>query len=121
MTELTAYGLSALALIAGAYAGWLTYRQQTFSNLLFYAIALLELLLIAQLVGGCVALARTTRDVEGATFVAYLITVVVVPVAAVLWGIADKTRWGTGVVVVGMVTVAALCVRLLDIWTGGYA
>jgi hypothetical protein len=36
----------------------------------------------------------------------------------VLWGIAEKSRWGTGVVVVAMLTVAVLCVRVLQIWKG---
>lgn len=121
MTELTGYGLGLLALAAGAYAAWLTLRRRTFSDGLFYAVAVVELLLVAQLVGGCIALSRTSRDVEGITFVAYLITIVLVPVAAVLWGVSDKSRWGTGVVVIGMVTVAALCLRLVDIWSGHYA
>lgn len=121
MTELTGYGLIALALVAAAYAGWLTLRRRTFDDGLFYVVAALEVLLVAQLVGGCVALAQTTRNVDGVTFVSYLVTVVLIPVAAVLWGVSDKSRWGTGVVVIGMVTVAALCLRLLDIWSGRYA
>ena len=65
-----------------------------------------------------IALETTSRDVDGVLFVSYLFTVVVIPPAAVLWGIAEKSRWGTGVVVVAMLTVAVLCVRLLDIWKG---
>ncbi|MGH3359363.1 MAG: hypothetical protein ACRDO7_11210 [Nocardioidaceae bacterium] len=121
MTELSGYGLCVLALAGGVYAGWLTIRRRLFSDGLFYAVAALEVLLVAQLVGGCIALAQTARDVDGVTFVAYLVTVVLVPIAAVLWGVSDKSRWGTGVVVVGLVTVAALCLRLLDIWSGRYA
>lgn len=121
MTDLTAYALCTLALAVAAYAGVLTVRNRPFSNGLFYAVAALEVLLIAQLIGGCIALAQTSRDVEGATFVAYLITVVTVPIAAVLWGVSDKSRWGTGVVLIGMVTVAALGLRLVDLWSGSYA
>lgn len=121
MTEPTGYALGAFALVVAAYAGWLTLRRRAFSDGLFYAVAALELLLVAQLVGGCIALARTTRDVEGVTFVSYLVTVAAIPVAAVLWGVSDKSRWGTGVVSIGMVTVAALCLRLVDIWSGHYA
>lgn len=121
MTELTAYGLCAFALAVAGYAGILTARTRPFSNGLFYAIAALEVLLVAQLVGGCIALAQTGRDIDAVTFVAYLITVVIVPVVAVLWGVSDKSRWGTGVVVIGMSTVAVLCLRLLDLWSGQYA
>lgn len=121
MTDLTAYGLCALALAVSAYAGWLTVRERPFDNALFYAVAALEVLLVAQLIGGCIALAQTDRDVDGVTFVAYLVTVVIVPVVAVLWGVSDKSRWGTGVMVIGMITVAVLCLRLLDLWSGTYA
>ncbi|MRJ77395.1 hypothetical protein GEV29_12680 [Aeromicrobium sp. SMF47] len=120
MTDLVAYGIAILALAIAAYAGWLTYRRENFSNPLFYAIAVLEIALIALLVGSSVALGKTDRDVDGVLFVSYLVTLVVIPPAAVLWGIAEKSRWGTGVVVVAMITVAALSARLLGIWKGTY-
>jgi len=38
-----------------------------------------------------------------------------------LWGVSDKSRWGTGVVVIGMITGGVLCLRLLGLWSGLYA
>jgi hypothetical protein len=116
VTDTVAYGLAIAALVASLFAGWHTVTERPFGNPLFYAIGVLEIGLIALLVGGIAALSMTTRDVDGVLFVSYLVTVVVIPPAAVLWGIAEKSRWGTGVVVVAMLTVAVLCVRLLDIW-----
>lgn len=121
MTETVAYGIAAAATLVAAWAGWHMYREQPVGNPLFYAVAALELALIALLVGGIVALNSTSRDVDGTLFVSYLVTVVVIPPAAVLWGIAEKSRWGTGVLVVALLTVAVLCVRLLGIWKGTYA
>lgn len=118
MTQPIATVVALLALVVAAYAGWHTWRRLPFSNPLFYAVAALEVLLVAVLVGGAIALARTDRDVEGALFVSYLVTVALIPPAAVLWGIAEKSRWGTGVVVVAMITVAALTFRLHGIWEG---
>jgi hypothetical protein len=118
VTETVANGLAIAALLAAAFAGWHTLTQRPFGNPLFYVIGVLEIALIALLVGGIAALSMTSRDVDGVLFVSYLVTVVVIPPAAVLWGIAEKSRWGTGVVVVAMLTVAVLCVRLLDIWKG---
>lgn len=109
-------GLSALA-VAG-HAGWHTLRDRPFSNPLFYAISVLELALLVLLVGSSVALAGTDRDVDGVLFISYLVTVVVIPPAAVLWGIAEKSRWGTGVVAIALLTVAALVGRLHGIWEG---
>lgn len=118
MNEPVAWVVGLAALAVAAYAGWHTVRDRPFSNPLFYAIAVLELMLLVLLVGASVALAGTGRDVDGGLFVSYLVTVVVIPPAAVLWGIAEKSRWGTGVVVIALVTVAALTGRLHGIWEG---
>ena len=118
MTDTVAYGVAIAALFAALFAGWHTLTRRPFGNPLFYAIGVLEVALVALLVGGIAALSMTSRDVDAVLFVSYLVTVVVIPPAAVLWGIAEKSRWGTGVVVVAMLTVAVLCVRLLDIWKG---
>lgn len=121
MTDLVAYGVAGLAVVVAMFAGWHTYRRLEFSNPLFYAVAVLEIVLVGLLIGGSVALGSTSRDVDGVLFVSYLVTLVVIPPAAVIWGIAEKSRWGSGVVVVAMLTVAVLSVRALDIWTGAYA
>ncbi len=116
MTEPVAWTVAVLALAVALFAAWHLWRDEAFSNALFYAVAVLEVALVALLVGGSVALARTDRDVDGVLFVSYLITQVVIPPVAVLWGIAEKSRWGTGVVVVAMLTTAVLCARLHGIW-----
>ncbi len=118
MNETVAYGIAGVATLVAAWAGWHMLRQQPVGNPLFYGVAVVELLLIALLIGGCIALGSTSRDVEGGLFVSYLVTLVVIPPAAVLWGIAEKSRWGTGVVVVALLSVAVLCVRTLQIWDG---
>ena len=121
MNDPVAYGIAILALVVAAFAAWHMYRRQEFSNPLFYAVGVLEIALLALLVGGSIALGSTSRDVDGVLFISYLVTMVVIPPAAVIWGIAEKSRWGTGVVVVAMLTVGALSVRLLGIWKGTYA
>lgn len=120
MTDSVAYGIAIAAALIAVFAGWHTLRRKPFSNPLFYAVGILEIALLALLVGGLIALASTRRDVDGVLFVSYLVTIAVIPPAAVLWGIAEKSRWGTGVVVISMLTVSVLCVRLLDIWKGTY-
>lgn len=121
MTEPIAYGIAILALAVAAFAGWHTLRSRELGNPLFYAVSIVEIVLIVLLVGGSIALAQTSRDVDGVLFVSYLVTMVVIPPAAVLWGIAEKSRWGTGVVVIAMLTIAALSLRLLGIWKGPHA
>ena len=118
MNELVAYSVALLALGVAGFAGILMVKRQPVNNPLFYAAAVVEIALLAVLVGGCIALAQTSRDVDGVLFVSYLITLVIVPPAAIVWGVAEKSRWGTGVVVVAMLTVAVLCFRVLSIWQG---
>ena len=118
MNETVAYAVAISALLIAGLAAMHTARKQLFGNPLFYAITVLEIVLIGLLIGGCIALGRTSRDVDGVLFVSYLVTVVVIPPAAVLWGIAEKSRWGTGVVVVAMLSIAVLLIRLLGIWQG---
>lgn len=86
------------------------------SDRYFAVLGALLVLLLAQAVGGCVALGATDRAVEGITFVAYLFTaLLVVPVGAAL-ALVERTRWGTGVLVVMVLTVLACEVRLHDLW-----
>ena len=116
MNETVVNAIALLAVAVAAHAAWHTLRDAQFSNSLFYTMSVLEVALLGLLVGGAVALGRTERDVDGVLFISYLVTIVVIPPAAVLWGIAEKSRWGTGVVVVAMLTVAVLCVRVEQIW-----
>lgn len=121
MTDTVAYTVAILATAVAIFAAWHTARSLPFGNPLFYAVAVLEVAVIGLLVGGSIALGSTEREVDGVLFVSYLVTLVVIPPAAVLWGIAEKSRWGTGVVTVALLTVGALCVRVLQIWEGTYA
>ena len=53
-------------------------------------------------------LASTDRDVNGPVFVAYLLGLVVVLPLASVWALAEKSRWGTGVLVIaGLVLLGA--------------
>jgi hypothetical protein len=85
----------------------------------FLALAVLEVLLLVQLVWGCVALAGTERDVSGATFVSYLVTAALAPVAGALFSLAERSRVGTTILLLAVATVAGLELRLDDIWSAG--
>jgi len=120
VNEVVGYALALGAVVVGVWAGVLLVRDRRVDNPFFYAAAVLELALVVGFVAGCVALARTSEDVDGVLFVSYyLASVLAVPVALV-WSIAEKSRWGTGVLVVALLTVAVLLVRVVDIWNGTY-
>jgi hypothetical protein len=78
--------------------------------------ALLEAVLLVQAVVALVALSRGTHLAETATFLAYLIGVLLVPVAGVLWARTEPTRWAGTVVAVAATEVAIMGWRLLQLW-----
>ena len=87
----------------------------------YVAMAVLEVALLVQVVWGLVALGGTSRDVEGATFVSYLVTAVVAPVVGAFLSLAERTRVGTAILLLAVATVAGMEVRLWQIWGAGGA
>ena len=93
-------------------------RDQAAEDSMFVLLGVTELVLLGQLVAGCFALAHTERDVEGTLFVSYLVgAALALPIGA-FWSLAERTRAGTVVVLLAVLTVAALEVRLDAIWAG---
>lgn len=111
LTMVVAGVLSAWALVAAA-------RDRRPSRNQLIGTAVLELLLLGQAIGGAVALAVTDRDIEAITFIGYHLTAVTVLVAGVAWGIADRSRWGNGVIAIVCATEIVLLLRLLQLWAG---
>ena len=79
-------------------------------------LALLELGLLVQAVVGLVQLFTTERDLDKFSFGGYLIgALVVIPVAA-FWSLAERSRWGPGVLLVGCLAIPVMIVRLGQLW-----
>lgn len=85
---------------------------------LFGGAAVLELGLVTQAVVGFVNLFGTDRQVDGLTFGGYLVGVLLILPLAGFWSLAERTRWGPAVMVVGCLAVTVLIVRLGQIWDG---
>jgi hypothetical protein len=99
-------------LVLAAYAGLATARNRRMGVDLLVALGVLEVLLlvVAKLAGG----ARPAGGLP--TLIGYLIALPIVPVAAGLWGLMERTRWGPAVIVVAGLVAAVLMVRLHQIW-----
>jgi hypothetical protein len=82
---------------------------------------LLEALLVVQAVIVGIALIGGERPEDPATFISYLVGVLLVPVAGLLWARTEPTRWAGTVIAVAGATVAVMVWRLLKLWeaTGG--
>lgn len=118
MTPTVAWVVAACGLTVAARAAWLVVRARRVDDTQFYLVAAAEAVLVVVAVGGFVALARTTRSVDGVVFGSYLATTASVLPLALLWGVSDTSRWGPGTVAIGGVVVAVLALRLLQIWVG---
>ena len=59
---------------------------------------------------------RSTDSTEKATFVAYLVSLPVIPIGTALLTIKEKSRWAMGSMAVGAFAVAVMAVRLQQIW-----
>ncbi|WP_380168060.1 hypothetical protein [Jannaschia sp. R86511] len=80
----------------------------------------LELLLLGQAAVAVVLMATGSGPVGSTVlFVSYLATVVCVLPLAVWWASAERDRWSSAVVAVAAFTVAAMVLRLWDVWRGG--
>jgi len=80
------------------------------------AAGVLEGLLLLQAALATAALAGGERPEDTPTFVSYLIGVLLVPVAGVLWARTERTRWAGTVLAVAGAVVAVMAWRLLQLW-----
>ena len=98
------------------YALLMTVLNHRMNVPLLAAVGVLEILLLVQ-VGIVVAkLAGGERPASLPTLIGYLVATPIVPLAAVFWGLMERTRWGPAVIAVAGVVAAVLMVRLHEIW-----
>ncbi|MFD7096513.1 hypothetical protein [Streptomyces xanthophaeus] len=110
-----AIGVAALAL--AAWCGHAAWRDQPTKDWHFIGMAVVTLLVLAQLVVGIVKLAQGGEPDEGAViFVAYLVGALAAIPAAGLLSLTERSKWGSVTVAAAAVVLAVLEVRLYDIW-----
>lgn len=106
-----AVGVGLLCAIAG-----LSGRRP--SDLTVGGMALVLVLLIAQVVIGIVApLAGNPPTGSLLEFWVYLVSAVLLPPAAVLWALVERSRWSTVVMGIAALAVAVMAWRMQVIWT----
>ena len=110
-----------VAVVVAALGGLSTALRRRIGLAHLVGAGALELVLVVQAVVAGVALAGGHRPAELSTFVAYLGSVVLLPVAGLLWARSEPTRWAGTVLGVAALAVAVMLWRLLDLWrvTGG--
>ncbi|MFJ3924323.1 hypothetical protein [Streptomyces sp. NPDC090022] len=120
MLDALTVAIGAAALALAAWCGHAAYRDQPTKDWHFIGMAVVTVLVLAQLAIGLFLLARGEKAHEGTViFVAYLIGAFATIPAAGLLSLSERTKWGSVTVSAGAVVLAVLEVRLFDIWSGG--
>jgi hypothetical protein len=82
------------------------------------AVALVEVLLLAQVVIALIAPAAGNHPTGNlGEFWVYLATACLMPPAAIAWALADRSRWSTVVLGVAALAIAVMAYRMNQIWT----
>jgi len=106
------------AVLAGLLCVVLGLAGRKPADVTIIALAVVELLLLAQIV--IAVIAPTVGNPPSGNpfeFWLYLITAAIIPPLAVLWALTDRTRWSTVVLGVGALAVAVMSYRMFQIWT----
>lgn len=107
----------AVAVAAGLFALALGLAGRKPSDYTLGATALVEALLLAQVVIGIVApLAGSPPTGDLVEFWVYLVSAVLIPPAAVVWALVDRGRWSTAVLGVACLAIAVMLYRMGQIW-----
>ncbi|WP_447007105.1 hypothetical protein ACRAKI_11825 [Saccharothrix isguenensis] len=124
MIEVLATALTVVALVA---AGWslvlaIANRPITLATKPTLAlgglVVLLEVGLLVQAVVGVVNALGAGRELDRVTFIGYLVGAAVVLPLGAFWSLAERSRWGAGVLTVACLTVPVMILRLNQLWAG---
>lgn len=117
MIEWFTFAQVGVAIVAGLLAIVLGLAKRTPDDITLGATALVGVLLVIQLV---VAIASPAfgNIATGSVleFYTYLVTAVLIPPFAILWGLVDRSRWATVVLGVACLAVAVMVYRMYQIW-----
>lgn len=87
------------------------------ADLTMGATLLVELLLVGQILVSAVAPALGNLPTGSLLeFWLYLITAILIPPLAIIWGLVERSRWSTVILGAGSMTIAIMLYRMDAIW-----
>ncbi len=108
----------AVAVAAGLLAAVLGLAGRRPSDLTVGAMALILVLLLAQVVVAIVApLVGNPPSGSALEFWVYLVSAVLIPPASVVWALIERSRWSTVIMGIAALSVAVMVWRMQVIWT----
>jgi len=112
--------LTALCLLCVLWLVVLMVRDRTPDRILLNLLAVLELGLVVHLVVGIVhVLSDAPAGVSEWEYIGYLVGAALFVPVGVVWSSGEKSRGGTGVLLLAVLLVPFMFVRLADIWVSG--
>jgi hypothetical protein len=109
------------SLVPALWALVLVVRDRGVDLVLLIGAAVVEVAVLVQLVVGIANLVGSHRDIAHGTFLGYLIGALLVPPAGVAWGVGEKNRYGSTVLLVVFLVMPVMVLRLDSIWAGTHA
>ncbi len=107
-----------VAVVAGLLGVVLGLAGRKPSDITIGATALVELLLVVQLVVAILApLFGNTPTGNPLEYYLYLGGALLIPPLAIVWSLVERTRWSTVVLGVAALSVAVMLYRMWQIWT----
>ncbi|ADP80746.1 hypothetical protein [Pseudofrankia inefficax] len=117
MVRILAIAVAVATLLLAAWVFFLAWRNRPIGRRVLYGVAVAEALLLAQVVGAIVLVARGEHAAEPLTFTMYLIASTVALPAGTWWALGERSRSGTSVLGVAAVVAAVLVQRLHQTWS----
>ena len=106
-----------IALAVGIAAIGFALAKRGPNDLTVLGLVLVEALLLAQLVIAIVQpLSGNPMVGNGLEFWMYQITALVIPPAAIIWGLIEKTRWSNLIIATAAFGIAVMVFRMHTIW-----
>lgn len=106
-----------VAVVAGLGAVIVGFARVKPNDYTLGATLLVELLLIVQLVMAIIApLLGNVATGSSLEFWIYLVSAILIPPAAVMWGLIERNRWSTVILGVACLSIAVMVYRMSQIW-----
>lgn len=112
LTTVVIVAVGVLAVLALAYM----VLDRLVDDAMLLVAALVELALLVLGITVAIVQGQVGGTGQGATMLAYALTLPIVPPVVVFIAIKEKTRWSMGVVLAGAFTVGVMAYRIIQIW-----
>jgi hypothetical protein len=116
-----AVAVAAGSLLVAVWSFLLAALNREPQRALLVALGVVEVLLVAQLVIGIVLLIRGGHPGNLATYLAYLVSALVIIPAGAAWALAERSRSSTVILGIACIAIPVMVLRLHEIWGGARA